>query len=796
MVNTAANHTPPSRAQHYMTDTTALAARVCAFLLAIYLLTYSGVITISDEVIMMSTAESLAKRGKFTANPTFWKYNLYLFNAEAGDVVPTVEPLQPILSAPLAWLALQLPHVGLIHLTVLFNLGVTVITALVVMSLVCELGYSSRISAACALLYGLCTIAFPYSKVYFREPLAGLFVLIAVWCLARLQSRKNVWYALAGLGVLGVTYFAKEAALLVLPIFGLMAGVMLQAWLPPQLRRRLWQLALVAVVVVSIALGALAVLGLNPDSTVIGQRTLSALRTLPTRFAEYPKIIEAFVGFLVSPGKSFWVFTPLALATLWAFPRFYRAHRHVALLIAGINLSWIGGYALTKYEVWWGGLSWGPRFLVPLAPLVTIPLAPLLAAISQSSARWQRLVFGVIVLVSFYVQLIGVGLDIRVYADGVYAIPGDIRVLPLWDYRYSPPLWNLSTVLRPDNWNFSWARHVWGHEQFALELFDWRILGVALLFVGGSAFFLARAFAQHTAPSRRAALSAWGITLIVSIVASALIVMATHDDPRFFGGDDRRQLLQTIDEQEQPNDVLLLSDNTLTRFVLNYSHASLNWYGVRVEEELSEGSIVLIDSIVKANPRVWLMLNYSPKRPALRTVENYMTTKAYPVQREVFSDYAQLVLYSTVNAPDPLRPQHTTQWRLSDEIELNGFDLSNQHLALTYTRGSYVQLSLLWRALRPLTKNYTVFVQILSPSGQLVWQSDRQPMNGARATSSWKPDEPIRDNYGFVLPEDWAAGSYRVIVGMYEWPSLKRLSVRGAGQPERDYIELGLIVVQ
>src|SRR5438045_527126 len=98
-----------------------LAAQIFLFLCAIYLLTYSGVITISDEVSIMATAESLTKRGEFTSNQTFSKFRLNQVNLDTLDVIPTSEPLQALLSVPLVWTAVHVPHLGVIHFTTLLN---------------------------------------------------------------------------------------------------------------------------------------------------------------------------------------------------------------------------------------------------------------------------------------------------------------------------------------------------------------------------------------------------------------------------------------------------------------------------------------------------------------------------------------------------------------------------------------------------------------------------------------------------------------------------------------------------
>ena len=106
-------------------NTSALAASVFAFLCAVYMFTYSGVVTITDEVSLMNTAESLAKRGEFSQNAQYWRNGNTRIETNSIWVAPQFELLQPALSAPLAWIALHVPHVGVINMTTLFNVIVT-----------------------------------------------------------------------------------------------------------------------------------------------------------------------------------------------------------------------------------------------------------------------------------------------------------------------------------------------------------------------------------------------------------------------------------------------------------------------------------------------------------------------------------------------------------------------------------------------------------------------------------------------------------------------------------------------
>ncbi len=303
-----------------------LAAAVFALLCAVYLFFYSGVITISDEVYIMATAESLAKRGEYSANPMFWKQRLRQVNPDTLEVIPATEPLQSVLGGLLVWLSLQIPHLGAIHTATLLNIYVTALTAVVVMAVVQRLGYSPQVGACCALAYGLCTIAFPYSKLFFREPLAGLLIALAALCLVGpAVGRRALRAGLAGV-CLVAAYFTKEVSLIVWPAFGWFAFQQLKPtagidWQAS--RRQIWAVILVAGVLI---LAAALVVILYFDVRGFGGRTIGALTYLPTRLASLNRIAEALAGMLISPGRGFFLFSPVALASLWAFRRFHRAN--------------------------------------------------------------------------------------------------------------------------------------------------------------------------------------------------------------------------------------------------------------------------------------------------------------------------------------------------------------------------------------------------------------------------------------------------------------------------------------
>ncbi len=88
-----------------------------------------------------------------------------------------------------------------------------------------------------------------------------------------------------------------------------------------------------------------------------------------------------------------------------------------------------------------------------------------------------------------------------------------------------------------------------------------------------------------------------------------------------------------------------------------------------------------------------------------------------------------------------------------------------------------VHVDLRWRGLRVLERDYTVFVQVIGPDGQLYGQVDSWPVQGARPTSGWYVGEELADPYQFYLKPNAPAGRYQVIVGWYLLADMSRLSV-------------------
>lgn len=135
-----------------------------------------------------------------------------------------------------------------------------------------------------------------------------------------------------------------------------------------------------------------------------------------------------------------------------------------------------------------------------------------------------------------------------------------------------------------------------------------------------------------------------------------------------------------------------------------------------------------------------------------------------------------------------------SQFTLGDAIALADFNLD------TYEAhpGNTIRLSLDWHALATPAKDYTVFVHLVDPQGNLRGQVDRPPLGDDFPTSFWVPGDHVHDVYEVALAPDAPAGDYRILAGLYDpvtGERLPALAADGMRLPD-DQIPLGKVTVR
>jgi hypothetical protein len=120
---------------------------------------------------------------------------------------------------------------------------------------------------------------------------------------------------------------------------------------------------------------------------------------------------------LVSPGKSIFVFNPIALLGLVGILIFLLRDRPVGILFLLLIVPRI--LFFSKWDSWDGGVSWGPRFLESVVPLFAIAAVEVLV-VTAGVRRWRLvagLAFGVLALLSVGVSYLSVRVPYEQWFD-------------------------------------------------------------------------------------------------------------------------------------------------------------------------------------------------------------------------------------------------------------------------------------------------------------------------------------------------------------------------------------------
>jgi hypothetical protein len=109
---------------------------------------------------------------------------------------------------------------------------------------------------------------------------------------------------------------------------------------------------------------------------------------------------KGLYGFLLSPGKSIFIFAPPVTLALAGLQRLWKLERGVATLAMLLPLVYLFFFA--RYTQWEGGYCVGPRYMVPSIVLLCLALGPMLAeGEPRTKARIKKFALLLLVLGAF-----------------------------------------------------------------------------------------------------------------------------------------------------------------------------------------------------------------------------------------------------------------------------------------------------------------------------------------------------------------------------------------------------------
>jgi|GEM_PF-5327459 len=767
--------------------TSKLVASLAIFLIlmSLFLVVYRGQPVSGDELALFSATESLSKYQSLNLYSVYHFYRT--LDVEQPWIVLLHEPLHSVVAIPLYVLAWGL-GLGMMHAVWFLNPLITAGIGVLLYHLGRQLNYSHRTSFVTAFIVPSTTMLLPYTQTFFREPLVGLFGLLAIWLALRYRQAQRLVWLIGMIGVIFLAVLTKEVSYtLVLPV--LMVAIFPQGVYPT---RR--QLVTMVVVVGVIAVGNVFFSWLFSN----GWRFESVSYTELVSNTDIDDVLNVVGAYTVSPGRSLWATSPILLL---AFYGAWLVRRQWALAVAPFLYLFVVSfvYAVGSLD-WHGARGWLSRYLVVVVPVMGILLLPVIDRLWQAKDYTLKIVFGVLVAWSIVIQLGGVLVPLDIFYDTLGArYPGQAPVV-----FFEEGTWNLTDT----QWWIA-TQNLKLHNEYL----GWQFAKPPVLWLGLCSLLLMAAVLMLKYPDKR--YLRWGGVALLPIVFMALLSLL-QDDPRYL--QDRPALYQLLAELEnrvQDNDFIVLSDPEYESFFQNnyrgqvpytvLPYSTTDRYTPDGPEPIlidydENGIIEPSEYIDSSASRLGLWLTADASRNlwfvtdrgvfdtwSYRGVETFLGALAYPVQDIPIAedDVIRLMwFYADGNYHSPyIEPVDHT---FGASIQVTDVGVPDR-----VSTGSILPIALRWIVDDTVATDYHVNVSLLDANGIPVAQRSGTPNGTTGNFVRWAAYPQFWDRYGLVIAEGLPSGEYTLVISLYDWQTGEILLVDG----EQEALVLGVIAV-
>jgi hypothetical protein len=408
-----------------------LVLSVFGFFFVINLITTGAHFDWSDGVLTFLVVESMALKNSAKLHPDLPSISLLYGDSEAKERKSDVAHYshRSLLLAAIAfpfYLVANILSISPVFLVAfLLNSLIIAFTSLVVFCFSLEIYCSRKIAFALSLIFTGCSFILPYNTSLFPQPLQALCIVSAAYfpyksrdidcafvtpnstsedsagSVSNARGKKGIYFASLGGLFLGLSVFAHPTSIIVIP--GFIAYNIFSSLIHRKKKKIVIFLISLAVILVAIAL-----------SNYIRFGTFTEFGYYQYASWSWSKLgWIGLIGLWISPGAGLIVFfTPVVLLPL-ALKYMYRENRQLFFLILYVvfaNWLYFGTLSYMDPISWSGGLAWGPRYLVPVLPFITMALGTLLTRLSNSKQKQYLLKVSILIsifLIGFMINLLG-----------------------------------------------------------------------------------------------------------------------------------------------------------------------------------------------------------------------------------------------------------------------------------------------------------------------------------------------------------------------------------------------------
>jgi hypothetical protein len=335
------------------------------------------------------------------------------------------------------------------------------LTSVVIFCFSLEVYRSRKIAFILSLIFGICSFAWSYTTTLLPQPLQAFLIITSVFFIYKAAKQKdnnnnktvtnneqNFCAIMAGI-LLGFSLFAHPTSAIVFP--ALVVYSIFSMW--HNNRRKLVVFLVALCIAISFAgfvnywrFGSFTEFGYGNQAPLSVHHGWKGL-----------------VGLLASPGKGIIFYFPIVILLPLALKYMYMENKKLFFLFTYVIFAFWLFFGTDDYwdpHTWAGDIGWGPRYLVPILPFITIAFGTILVQLKNT--LFLKLSIIILCGLSFFVSFLGIivwyqyGLGYGWSSEGLWQYDnikfrGDLKVsswdIMTWFPQYSPIILHMKVLM-------------------------------------------------------------------------------------------------------------------------------------------------------------------------------------------------------------------------------------------------------------------------------------------------------------------------------------------------------------
>ncbi|MDP2663474.1 MAG: glycosyltransferase family 39 protein [Dehalococcoidia bacterium] len=279
-------------------------------------------------------------------------------------------------------------------------------------------------------------------------------------------------------------------------------------------------------------------------------------------------------------------------------------------------------------------------------------------------------------------------------------------------------------------------------------------------------------------------------------VAALLIVLGVsyrslhnyYYDPTYWR-DDIRGTVDFVNDRSRTGDAVVLNAYYMSPSFDYYYRGESPVVGLPDSLPANwDDDLGALQELAGRTDRIWLVLWQSYFTDPENRIQGWLDANGFRFQATQFRGGFHVLGYLTRPPVSDTAPGEPVSLEIGRTVKLESFQPDPGPVC----GGVEMPFTLYWRALTPISTDYSVFVHLLDESSKLFAQADSQPDGGGFPTTRWPVGPVVADEHRLFVPWGTPPGRYSIEVGMYDLKTMKRL---GEGDPEPFQARLGPVQV-